>query len=122
MQHSQAMTAGSAKSGNFSQDKSHELSGLLQGTEQMLERAQHNDWAAVAKLELDRKTMLAAFFRDDYDSGLVELPETILKLLQLNNQIVKLIQTAKSETLTEQLELENGKQAIGNYLQCMERL
>ncbi|MEZ5529432.1 MAG: flagellar protein FliT [Porticoccaceae bacterium] len=93
-----------------------DLASALTLTQRMLELARENDWAPVSELETQRREHLSGCF--DFrgvaaDSALIA--EAVAALLHLNEELMSLLKTARSEVMDQGRQFALKRKAADSY-------
>ena len=92
------------------------LARVLTMTQQMLAHAGAGEWEQVTELEKDRRADLSACFEESVslaDSALIA--EALAALLNLNEELMARLKTAKSEVMESGIQFSRNRSAVGNY-------
>ena len=93
------------------------LANILVRTQRMLEAAQSEDWSIVAALEKKRGRLIAQCFSEPVSAENSELfSEALAIMLHMNEELVSLLNYAKSAAAIANSEEQRKYEAVGHYL------
>lgn len=93
------------------------LADALLLTEQMLKLARSNDWETVTALEKERKIAIETCFAypiSDSQSGVFS--EALAAMLQMNEELVSLLESAKEQVAIKRSDQRRIKRSVAHYL------
>lgn len=98
------------------------LANVLLMTQKMLELAGQGDWNAVADLESDRRELLHQCFETPVPQEHSEIfSEALAAMLHLNEELMALLEDARSKVAAERTHQIHTRRAIGHYLEVEPR-
>ena len=93
------------------------LAGCVMATEQMLEAARLGDWPKVALLEAARSQQLHQCFQEPVKPEHAQVfAEALALMLHMNEELVSLLNYAKSAAAIANSEERRHYEAVGHYL------
>jgi hypothetical protein len=98
-------------------DSTSSLSEILLMTEQMVDLARNNQWDQVTELEEIRRRALSRCFSEPIPDQYSDLySEALAAMLQLNEEVISLLEMAKSEVAIKRTDQVRTRKSIGHYL------
>jgi hypothetical protein len=99
------------------ESQSNRLAKVLLVSEEMLGLARDNEWQLVAELEKTRRENLEQCFALPVPDGSEQLfSEALAAMLTLNEELIALLETAKSDIAIKRIEQGRNKKSISFYL------